>query len=79
MNAKNSLKTLKNLLQLVESYKLDELEFNGIKVKKSKHTVEPQKIPAKDTQKTKNTHMNTIPTSIEEIDRMNRIAMGLDN
>lgn len=78
MSAKNSLKTLKSLLLLVESHKLDELEFNGIKVKKSKHTVEHQKIPAKDTSQSKNTP-NKLPTSIEEIDRMNRVAMGLSN
>lgn len=41
-----SLKLVKQLLVLVEKYKLDHLEIPGIKLSKSKHTYSPQELRA---------------------------------
>lgn len=75
MDAKNSLKTLKHVLQLVERYKLDSIKFNGIEITKSKHVMN-EATPKKDKAAT---HYSFLPTSNEELDRdaMNILGIGV--
>lgn len=72
MEKKNSLKTLKTLLILIDRYKIDQLTFNGIEIKKTRHVM-PE---VKDTSPG-NTY-NTEPTTIDELDaeiaRMTRMS-----
>ena len=68
-----SLKTLKSLLKLVNEHKLDFLEFNGIKVQKTRHALE---LPAaattgkgkKGDKSGRAPDPTEAPTSLEELD-----------
>lgn len=78
---KNSLKTLKAVVELLDRHNLDFIEFNGIKVGKSKHLLSSFAKPtaASGASKTSDQASHSSPPgqkrppiSIEEIDAMNR-------
>lgn len=70
MDTKNSLKTLKHVLELVERYKLDSIEFNGIKITKSKHVMP-------EVAQKKQPRASNYPTTIEELDAEAMSIAGL--
>lgn len=71
MEPKNSLKTLRNVLRLVETYKLDSIEFNGIKVTKSKHAPDAAQVKAAKAEADRQvkSRIPGFPTTVEELDR----------
>jgi hypothetical protein len=83
MDAKTSLKTLKHVLELVERYKLDSVEFNGIKVTRSLHTQnltqnqESQKYT--DGKHKVNHSAQSLPLTVEDLDREAREIAGLSS
>lgn len=81
MDAKTSLKTLKHVLQLVERFKLDSLEFNGIKVTRSLHkenlTSEAQAQKVTQSKPQVNQSVPGLPLTVEDLDRDAREIAGL--
>lgn len=66
MDAKNSLKTLKSVLELATRYQLDSLEFNGIKFTKSRHVLDTPKTIKLEQEAPQLPSYE--PTTVEELD-----------
>lgn len=79
MADKNHLKTLKSIVEIVQRFQLDSIEFNGIKVTKSRHTAQLAAAPQPDaktgaaaTAKDPAEPKSRPPTTVAELDALNR-------